>query len=83
MEERLGGGEYLAASYSFADIAFYMAQVFGARWGADMTDATPNLLRWRDRMSARPAVQKVMRPMAAFLVAEGRPLPDFMGRFVD
>jgi glutathione S-transferase len=81
MEERLGGGDYLAGPYSFADIAFYIAQVFGARMGAGMTDETPKLLRWRDRMSERPAVQAVLRPMAAFLVSEGRPLPGFMQGF--
>ena len=49
MERRLGKADYLAGSYSFADIAFYMAQLFGARMGAGMTDATPGLLAWRDR----------------------------------
>ena len=67
--------------YSFADIAFYMAQLFGARMGAGMTDATPGLLAWRDRMGARPAVRQVVAPMAAFLLSVGRPLPDFMKRF--
>lgn len=81
MEHRLGGGDYLAGSYSFADIAFYMAQLFGARMGAEMTDATPSLLTWRDRMSGRPAVRAVVAPMAAFLLAEGRTLPDFMKGF--
>ncbi|MDF2812183.1 MAG: hypothetical protein K0S56_3214 [Microvirga sp.] len=81
METRLGKADYLAGSYSFADIAFYMAQLFGARMGAGMTDATPNLLLWRDRIGARPAVRQVVAPMAAFLLSVGRPLPDFMKRF--
>src|SRR5258708_1727779 len=55
MEQVLGKGEYLAGAYTYADIAFYMAQVFGARRGAPMTDATPHLLAWRDRVGARPA----------------------------
>ena len=67
--------EFLAGTYSFADIAFYMAQLFGARMGAPITDATPHLLRWRDRMTARPAVRRVVGPMAAFLLSRGRPVP--------
>jgi glutathione S-transferase len=78
MEPLLTGRVYLAGPYSFADIAFYMAQLFGARMGAPMTENTPLLLRWRERMSSRPAVQQVVRPMAAYLVSQGRPLPDFM-----
>jgi glutathione S-transferase len=74
----LGDREFLAKTYSFADIAFYMAQLFGARMGAPITDATANLLSWRDRMTARPAVASVVGPMAAFLLSRGRPLPDFL-----
>jgi glutathione S-transferase len=55
-----------------------MAQLFGARMGAPMTDAHPRLRQWRDRMTARPAVRQVVAAMAAFLVSQGRPLPDFM-----
>ena len=66
----------------FADIAFYMAQLFGARMGAPITDATPKLLRWRDRMTARRAVRSVVGPMAAFLLSRGRPVPDFLSSVV-
>ena len=55
MEKLLEGGDYLAGVYSYADIAFYMAQLFGARMTAPMTDAYPRLQAWRERMSARPA----------------------------
>ncbi|MBL8837723.1 MAG: glutathione S-transferase family protein [Alphaproteobacteria bacterium] len=78
MERTLGAQPYLAGPYSFADIAFYMAQLFGARMGAPMTDATPRLLQWRARMTERPAVRAVVGPMAAYLVAQGRPLPAFL-----
>ena len=81
LEKRLGNNDYLAGSYSFADIAFYMAQLFGARMGAGMSDVTPNLQRWRHRLSARPAIRQVVGPMADFLVAEGRSLPEFMQAF--
>ena len=78
LEKLLVGRDYLAGDYSFADIAFYMAQLFGARMGASMTGATPALLRWRDRLTTRPTVMAVVRPMAGFLTARGRPVPDFL-----
>jgi len=78
MERTIGAQDWLAGAYSYADIAFYMAQLFGARMGAPMTDAHPRLRQWRDRMTARPAVRQVVAAMAAFLVSQGRPLPDFM-----
>ena len=78
MEGELDKGEYLAGAYSFADIAFYMAQVFAARMGAPMTEATPKLLSWRARMTERPAVREVVGTMAQFLKSHQRPLPGFM-----
>ena len=78
MERVLAEREFLAGTYSFADIAFYMAQLFGARMDAEMTGATPKLLRWRDRITSRHAVRQVIGPMVAFLVSQGRPLPDFL-----
>jgi glutathione S-transferase len=77
-EDRLSGGEWLAGTYSFADIAFYMATLFGERQGAPITDATPGLVAWRDRMGARPAVRRVAGAMASWLAAAGRPVPPFM-----
>jgi glutathione S-transferase len=83
MEALLADRDWLAGpQYTFADIAFYMAQVFGARMGAPMTEAHPRLLAWRDRMTARPAVRQVVGPMATWLSSHGRPLPDFMARMV-
>jgi glutathione S-transferase len=78
--ERLlsGGADWLAGTYSFADIAFYMAALFGERQGAPVTAATPRLLAWRDRMTQRPAVSAVVKPMAAWLKTAGRPVPAFM-----
>jgi glutathione S-transferase len=78
MERILAGREFLAGIYSFADIAFYMAQLFGARKGAPMTLETPKLLAWRERMTARPAVRKVAGAMAVYLISIGRPVPDFL-----
>jgi glutathione S-transferase len=78
MERLLEGHDYLAGPYSYADIAFYMAQLFGERMGAKMTGATPKLMAWRDRMTIRPAVRQVVGVMAAYLVTQGRPLPAFL-----
>ena len=82
VEKGLGTKQWLAGSYSYADIAFYMAQLFGARMGAPMVEATPKLLRWRDRITARPAVQRVVGTMVAYLLAQRRPLPDFLSAIV-
>ncbi|MGE4249072.1 MAG: glutathione S-transferase family protein [Parvibaculaceae bacterium] len=82
MERELAQSDYLAGSYSYADIAFYMAQLFAARMGAPMTDATPKLLGWRERLTARPAVRQVAGAMARFLLSHRRPLPDFMAGIV-
>ena len=67
----MAGKEWLAGSYSYADIAFYMAQIFGDRMGAPMTDAHPKLQAWRDRMSARPAVRQVAGAMGRYLLSPG------------
>lgn len=80
IEYILGEQEWLAGSYSYADIAFYMAQLFGARMGAPMTEAHPKLQAWRDRMSARPAVGQVAGAMGRYLLSQGRTLPPFLAK---
>lgn len=73
------GRPWLAGSdYSYADIAFFMAQVFGARMQAPMTEMHPHLLAWRARMMQRRPVQQVAGAMARWLQGIGRPLPEFM-----
>ena len=78
LEALLADHAFLAGSYSYADIAFYMAQLFGERMGAPLTAATPQLLQWRDRMTARPAVRQVVGPMASYLLSLDRPIPDYL-----
>ncbi|MES2945047.1 MAG: glutathione S-transferase family protein [Pseudomonadota bacterium] len=78
LEPLLEKNEYVAGNYSFADIALYMAVLFGTRMQAGITASTPYLLAWRNRMSARPAVRAVVLPMADYLEADGRPVPAFM-----
>jgi len=78
MEKLLTAGTWLAGAYSFADIAFYMAALFGERHGVSVTLNTPKLLEWRDRMTRRPAVRPVVSAMAVWLKLAGRPVPAFM-----
>ena len=80
MEGLLATRDHLAGPYGFADIAFYMAHVFADRKGAGMTDATPRLVAWRDRVGARPAVRAVVDPMMRFLASQGRGVPAFLQR---
>jgi glutathione S-transferase len=78
MERQLADRDWLAGTYSFADIAFYVAALFGERQGAPVTASTPRLLAWRDRMTQRPAVRTVAGAMANWLKAAGRPVPGFL-----
>ncbi len=78
IERILATAKWLAGDFSYADIAFYMASLFGERQSAPITTATPRLLEWRDRMTQRPAVMKVVCAMARWLRAANRPVPAFM-----
>jgi glutathione S-transferase len=78
MDELLNDRPWLAGSYSFADISFYMAALFGERQSAPITASTTKLLDWRERMTNRPAVGSVVKAMADWLRAAGRPVPAFM-----
>ncbi|MBM3621709.1 MAG: glutathione S-transferase family protein [Alphaproteobacteria bacterium] len=72
------GRRYLVGDYSYADIAFYMAQFFADRLGAPMPLDVGCLLAWRDRMTARPAVRQVATAMARYLVSVGGRKPGFI-----
>lgn len=78
MDALLAGREWLAGSYSYADIAFYLAALFGERQGAPLTPDMPRLLAWRERMGARPAVRQVAGAMGRWLASIGRPVPAFL-----
>ena len=77
-EAQLTDRQYLAGEFSYADIAFFMAQLFGERLGAPLDDSTPKLLAWRARLSTRPSVRAVVKPMMDFLAANGRAVPAFV-----
>lgn len=75
-EDMIDHHDYLAGAYSYADIAFLMAQLFGERMGARLADDTPRLMAWRRRMARRPAVRAVVGPMLGYLRGQGRPIPE-------
>jgi glutathione S-transferase len=56
MNTRLEGRKYLAGDYSIADIACWGWVVSGARHHP--LDEFPNLIAWKERVGARPAVQR-------------------------
>jgi glutathione S-transferase len=78
MDALLADRQWLAGDFGFADIAFYMASLFGERQGAPLTADMPRLLAWRERMTARPAVRQVAGTMARYLASIGRPVPAFL-----
>jgi glutathione S-transferase len=69
LESRAEGGEFLAGAYSYADIAFFMAQTFASVLGAPWGAGHPRLDAWRERVAARPAVRSVVGPMLEYLRA--------------
>jgi glutathione S-transferase len=77
MDALLAGREYLAGAFTFADIAFYMAQFFAARHTVPMSARHAHLLAWRQRMASRPAVRLVIDRMAAYLRSIDYPVPSY------
>jgi len=64
LDKRLGESEYLAGDeYSIADIATYPWALNPQRRGQEIAEL-PNLSRWLDAISARPAVEKAMQTLA-------------------
>jgi len=62
LDTRLKDHEFLAGDYSIADIANW-AWMRTHRWSGVDVDDLPNLVRWRDAIRARPAVQRgIERP---------------------
>jgi len=80
MNQLLRDREYMVDQFSYADMAFYMAQFFAARHTVPMTAEHSNLVAWRGRMMARPAVSTVVTAMAGYLRSQGRAVPELGGR---
>lgn len=73
------GRDWLNGSqFTYADIAFYMAQVFGDRMGAPIPAAAMRLIAWRDRMGQRESVRRVAGAMGRYLLGQSRPVPGFL-----
>jgi glutathione S-transferase len=81
VETQLTERQYLAGGFGYADVAFYMAQLFGERMGAPLAETTPKLVAWRARLTQRPSIAAVMTELVRYLVANGRVVPDFIGQF--
>jgi glutathione S-transferase len=78
VEAALADREYLAGEFGYADIAFFMAQLFGERLGAPLDESAPRLLAWRARLTTRASIRAVVKPMADYLAASGRTVPLFL-----
>ena len=63
MERRLGAAEYLAGDYSIADMACW-PWVRLHRYHGQKFEDFPNVKRWFDAISARPATQRGMALLA-------------------
>jgi GST-like protein len=59
LNDRLEGREYLADEYSIADIATY-PWIARYEWHKTRLEDFPNVKRWFDALSVRPAVQRGM-----------------------
>jgi glutathione S-transferase len=64
--------------FTYADIALYMAQIFGERMGAPIPVDATRLTAWRGRMGERPSVRQVAGAMGRWLLGIGRPVPAFL-----
>ncbi|WP_353216759.1 glutathione S-transferase N-terminal domain-containing protein [Sandarakinorhabdus sp.] len=72
LDARLADRDFLAGDYSIADIAHF-CWVRTAGWTGVDTSPLPNLSRWIEAISARPAVQRGLK------VPEALPLKDNKG----
>ncbi len=78
IERRLDHGDFLAGDFSYADIAYLMAELFAVVLGADREGDTPQLDAWRRRVARRPAVAQVVAPMVRYMTGHGLPHPAFV-----
>jgi glutathione S-transferase len=70
-DARLGDKEHLAGAFTYADIAFFMAQFFAAFLGKPIPENLVRLRAWRVRVGARPSVAAVAGAMADYLASNG------------
>ncbi|MCW2237850.1 glutathione S-transferase family protein [Azospirillum canadense] len=60
MDARLAEVEYLAGTYSIADIACYPFLAVAGLANPDLLERFPNIKRWHDTIAERPAVKRGM-----------------------
>jgi glutathione S-transferase len=77
MEQALERGPFLARVYTYADIAFYMAQFFAARHTVPISEAHKKLRAWRSRVAGRAAVNQVISSMVTYLRSIDYAVPEF------
>jgi len=75
LDASLAGSDYLCSDFTYADIAFFMAQFFASFLGEPPGDARENLAAWNARMCERASVKQVAGKMAAYLESNGIPAP--------
>jgi GST-like protein len=63
MDKRLAGTAFFAGDYGIADMAIFPWTRSYERQGVDITQY-PNVKRWFDAISARPAVQRALQVLA-------------------
>lgn len=77
METILDGRRYLAGTFSYADIAFFMAHYFAAWLGADLQAHHKRLDAWRRDLLVRPAFSAVAGAMTGYLATKRLQPPAF------
>lgn len=75
METLLADREYLAETFSHADIALFMAQYFACMMRVTVPRELENLWAWQARVGARESVARVTAGIAAFLKSNNLPTP--------
>lgn len=59
LDRTLEQAPHIAGPFSYADIAVYLTLMFATLLGGGASDNLPALTGWRDRIAARPAVDRV------------------------
>jgi len=75
MDEMLSRRDYIAGTYSYADIAFFCASYFTSFMGGVPDSDLHCLSAWRKRLTDRPAVAQVVRGLSGFLTKNGQQAP--------
>jgi glutathione S-transferase len=76
MEKLVATRDYLVSVFSYADIAFYMAQFFATFLGEPWREGHPKLDAWKKRVGRRRSVSNVAGKMSAYLTSLGIPGPE-------